>query len=91
MLYQSDMSTTYRRYGDCFPYVNFFYKLLLLLKMSDYMYTGGKILFCWNRSKRSHEKGDLTGKAVCLVDVEPKCNKQVQRERCAFFTEQAFQ
>ena len=37
--------------------------------MSDY--TGGKILFCWNRSKRSHEKGDLTGKAACLVDVEP--------------------
>ena len=66
--FQSDVWTTYRRYGDCFPYLNFFYKLLLLLEMSDYQ--GGKILFCWNRSKRSHEtRGDLTGKAACLVDV----------------------
>ena len=48
---------------NCFPYVNFFYKLLLLLEMSDY--TGGKSLFCGIRSKRSHEKGDLTGKAAC--------------------------
>ena len=49
--------------GNCFSHFNF---LIASLARNIGVLYGRYISFCWNRSKRSQEKGDLTGKSEGL-------------------------